>query len=507
MEKRKRIKNFSFVVLASFLFYLSFPNVFTPYGFSFLAWLSLIPFLHVLEKSSLVNRFLYSVCFGLISYGLLVRWVIDVSGAGYILFVSVLCVQSIIFGCLYPRRCGPIFLKALYLGCLWVMSEFFREFLMGGFTWGFGLSQSFHPMIIQFADITGVKGLSFALVCVNVCLYGAIKQKEQRRSSFLGVFLIFLGIFSYSHGVFNISDLQSEGRKYLRVCSIQPNFSPENKHNPNFFDKNLDQQIKLSYECLDQTPLDLLIWPETSLVDDIIQDDITFYKIETMLRLIKTPMVLGTVLGEDEHYYNSALFVDERGDVKKRYDKQKLIPFAEYNPTAIFKNMLYKKDYEFQSGLKDERTRLGNITFNVAICSEDFYPRLWRRMSQPPLDLMIVLLNDGWFQSDEGMFMHLQSSILQAVTFKTSVLRSSNNGVTTFIDPFGVLSASSKNGFDVNQEKVFSYFVETNKSNSFYAQFGDIFAMFCSLFVIIILLIDSRCLGNDRHLPFLTSRE
>jgi apolipoprotein N-acyltransferase len=81
-------------------------------------------------------------------------------------------------------------------------------------------------------------------------------------------------------------------------------------------------------------PLDLVVWPE-----DVIDTDVPFVddpwsdRVGALAEELGAPLIVGTV--EDagpERFRNSAVLVDETGEVVDRYDKVHRVPFGEYVP-------------------------------------------------------------------------------------------------------------------------------------------------------------------------------
>jgi len=76
--------------------------------------------------------------------------------------------------------------------------------------------------------------------------------------------------------------------------------------------------------------LDLIVWPETSLPGGISQSPSLTREIQATAAGLHTPILIGSVAQEGDHYYNSAFLIGADGQMLGRYDKIHLVPFGEY---------------------------------------------------------------------------------------------------------------------------------------------------------------------------------
>jgi apolipoprotein N-acyltransferase len=131
-----------------------------------------------------------------------------------------------------------------------------------------------------------------------------------------------------------------------------------------------------------------------------------------------------------------------------RYDKMHLVPFGEYVPLGDQLPFMqwftpYKKGYECRPGeqwtrfpltARDGRT----FTFGCLICYEDSDPYLARQyVASEPVDFLVNISNDGWFDGTEEHEEHLAICRFRAVEARRSVVRSVNMGISAVIDPDG----------------------------------------------------------------------
>ena len=186
-------KTFLLITISAIFLILSFPKT----GQSYFVWFALIPLLFAVEGKSVYKSFLTAFFCGLIFYTGLIYWIVVVTttygGLIYPLgiFVMLLLVTYLSLYCglalalsRYIEERTP-FTLPLILPFIWVSLEYIRSFLFSGFPWeslGYALYQSRN--LIQFADITGIYGISFIIVFTNVSGYLLLRGIPEKRFPF-----------------------------------------------------------------------------------------------------------------------------------------------------------------------------------------------------------------------------------------------------------------------------------------------------------------------------------
>ena len=155
------------------------------------------------------------------------------------------------------------------------------------------------------------------------------------------------------------------------------------------------------------------------------------------------------VIGEQNKRtrYGSALLVHKDGTIGERFDKMHRVPFGEYVPfrdVLPFMNALapYDHDYSIAIGEKFTRFPLGDRRFGTLICYEDTDPFLARRYVQDsedgkPVDFLVNMSNDGWFDGSAEHDEHLVISRFRAIECRRCLVRAVNQGISAVIDGNG----------------------------------------------------------------------
>jgi apolipoprotein N-acyltransferase len=502
----KRDVFFSFFSAA--LLILSFP----PANLWIFAWVGFVPLFFALKNKSKFKAFLLSYLTGVIFWFGIIYWLIHVTLLGMILLVLYLALYFAFFGLIVSRRSVLCtWYSVLFIPSLWVVLEYLRSHLLTGFPWALlGYSQYLNLPIIQIADITGVWGVSFLVMMVNLLVYqvlstvyraSVLRKNKKETLSIITWFLPFLIIFlSLGYGFYKLSATpNTEHRTPIKISVIQGNIPQELKWDPNSKDFIIDRYISLTRQALKDRP-DLIVWPEAALPVVLEEEPVFYEKTKDFVREIKIPLLLGAVTSKDNLYYNSALLISAEGRLLYKYDKLHLVPFGEYIPLRKTLGFLQTvvpigdfsrgKDYTIFKVPSTEyqvQSRETQNNFAVLICFEDLFPQLSREFIKRGADFLINITNDAWFKMTSSPYQHLQASVFRAVENRVALIRSANTGVSGFIAPTGkiislVEDRKGRNifisGYDTEE------IIIRKRSLSFYTQHPDVFIIACFLIVL-----------------------
>ena len=482
------------LVVSAFLYWFSFPNVVMIQGASFLAWGCAFPFLWALEDEPWPVRCLLGVVWGALAHGLLVSWLVPVSLGGWLMFTGVLSVQGILFAMFFPVSGGSPYLRLFLIPSVWVFSEWVRAMALGGFTWGLGYSQAAFPELLQAASWGGVYVLGWVIVFVNTAVYlgvrSAVAGSMRRRFFMIAALMVSLCLMA---GAVRIALAAASAT--VRVAAIQPNILREDKTKDELYDVNVTRHLALTKKAVVAGNLgadDLVVWPETAFTDDILTDIKWRPKLEEAARNLNVHMLVGSALLWDGHDLNSAVLLSPEGAWQGVYHKMHLVPFTERTPWGLggLAGFLKVGKYNFTAGTRLGVMGFGRHRLGVVICSEEFYPEMFRHLSQAGAQVAVVMLNDGWFERPEALLLHALMAPVRAVESGLPVVRAANTGKTCAVDGYG---RPFGRALDVGRPGVGVYQVPLSPLRTFYAGWGDVFALTCVVFVIINLVVGVIC--------------
>ena len=115
---------------------------------------------------------------------------------------------------------------------------------------------------------------------------------------------------------------------------------------------------------------------------------------------------------------NSAILVNEKGEMSARYDKIRLMPFGEYVPLPHWipgASSVRGIVGEFTPGSSYTLMPLGALRAGVFICIEAAHPGIARSFTNEGADVLINISNDGYLGPTPVMRQHLANAIFRAV--------------------------------------------------------------------------------------------
>jgi apolipoprotein N-acyltransferase len=138
--------------------------------------------------------------------------------------------------------------------------------------------------------------------------------------------------------------------------------------------------------------------------------------------------------------YNTATLIDGQGRVLGTYDKNYLLAFGEFIPGAWLWPGVYDlipAASEFTPGDEIAVLTLGEYRLGIMICYEDIIPRFSVAVAENDPHVLINITNDAWFGKTAEPQLHLALAIFRSVETRRWLLRSTNTGVTAFVDANG----------------------------------------------------------------------
>lgn len=367
-----------------------------------------------------------------------------------------------------PRMVGrptPVRLLAMLgLAGAWVVIEWTRTWLLGGFPWlPMAASQWERVSILQIAAYTGSGGISFVLVAMNIgfAAYAhrlfcekATGLRKRSQEFFLGMFLLLVCLSVHVTETFNRGGFTVP---FLKVTLVQPAIPQSVKWEADRGPEILRILEKTTLEASTTHP-DLLLWPEATTPWAVRGEDNAKAFVESLSAHARTPLLLGSIAIEhngqpDEQWFNAAFLVDPKTGLQSAYyAKRKLVPFGEFVPLRPVLGWLSKFvpiGDDFAHGTEPSPLTLTvngkSVTLAPLICYEDIYPGLARASVREGCDALTVLTNNGWFGEGGAAYQHAAHSVLRAVETRRPVLRCGNAGWSGWIDEFGNIRSTLVN--------------------------------------------------------------
>lgn len=309
-----------------------------------------------------------------------------------------------------------------------------------------GASQVGTPLD-QVAELVGVFGVG-ALAASASALAAApfAPALRGRRPVFAMGLAAALLVLAFAFGVARLGhDFGASGER-LRVVVVQPGLVPA-REDPDAA-RRLETQLALSREALDFRP-DLLFWPEYA---------VEFYPREDgpeRRRFFAEAAALGTDLifggphyrnARPEPEYYASLFLLRDGALAGRYDKRRLVPFAEYDPLARLRLDTDFAGARYAPGRAARPLEARTASVGGFLCSEVLFPGVARALAGAGATLLANPSNDGWFTAEAPARHQLWSAQLRAIENRRAVVRATSDGYSAVIDARGRVVVASGRG-------------------------------------------------------------
>ncbi len=352
-------------------------------------------------------------------------------------------------------------LALLGLAGLWVMLEWVRGIIFGGFPWlPLAASQWQRTFMLQMAAYAGAWAISFVLVVFNlgiaayahrIFFEGATGLRKRSPEFTITLLVLIAATFPF------IGDaLNQQRRQLMRVALIQP-YIPQGEKWDGAKAKEILRTIeKVTLDANEASAADVIFWPEAS-VPWVLQRDPSMNEwVESMARRTGKPLLIGAVAVDEpgvpaEVWRNGAFVIDPKWGVQlPGYSKRHLVPFGEFIPLRSVFGWLEKfvpigGDFAPGETAQPLPVKVGpkTVSVGVLICYEDLFPALARSSTRAGAEVLAVLTNDAWYGEGGAATQHAAHSVLRAVENRRPVVRCGNGGWSGWIDEFGNIRATA----------------------------------------------------------------
>ena len=434
----------------------------------FLSWFFFIPIIFLLERGK-ISPVRLGLIFGIASNLIATYWVSptisNLTGAGlglatsvhllYSIYESIFFILVFLLVTLSLKKIKNIWFKYIFIIFIYVI---FEQNFPRIFPYKLGNSQIIFTEISQLISILGINIISILVLIFNICLYEILFKKK------IDVLYILIGIFllAFYSGRFLENNFQNNFQKVsqIKIALIQPVNS-------------LKEIIKIQKEInLENHQYDIIVWPESSLnkinlkrKEDYKEFQDAFYR---NFKFNSKYLLLGSIIENDNGYFNSAILINSEYKIQDLYSKNKLMIFGEFYP---LKNILstimpiYREFVELKRGEIKVVKTAGGLILGIVICYEDLFEDNAAQLAQLNSEILINLTNGKWYGDTLATYQHLMLAIPRAIENRRFLVRSTYNGVSAIISPKGEII----NKIPKNKVGYISNNVSLIRAKSFYS--------------------------------------
>lgn len=418
----------------------------------------------------------------------------------------------------------PVFAAASFV-MFWIAFEYLQFNWELSWSWlSLGHALAEMPAWIQYAEITGVTGISFHILVANLFFYSLYRFIDHQRKISLsrlliaGIWFILPLLLSFLLTNNSREVFQEKGRLTVRV--VPPNIDPNLKQNMLTAERQMEHIIAL----IQSKPLDsvdLVMLPEHAIPRPLHRTQWQADRLlDSLWELIATQQVdLVTGLESYQGFpsrdsapsgavpsflqngglresawvatWNSAALL-QPGRSISFYDKGRLAPLVERIPYLEFFGIFNRIFPGWWSGVgnyarQDSLSLLHSsdgIPLSILLSYESAFGDYARRSTQAGGRAILMLTNNRWWSGTAQFEQHTWLATLRAIENRRAIIRCGNMGGSVAVDVRGNLSQLPD---EVSDQRLQLY-----TGTTFYVQYGDLLgriAGYLSLLILIIALI------------------
>ncbi|MBL8785626.1 MAG: apolipoprotein N-acyltransferase [Deltaproteobacteria bacterium] len=198
-------------------------------------------------------------------------------------------------------------------------------------------------------------------------------------------------------------------------------------------------------------------------------------------RGFKTSLLFGGLTwaedpGKDRPFlYNTAVLLNEQGRVEGLYDKVYLLAFGEYMPFGETFPKLYDmfpQAGRFTPGKEVKVFDWRGYKLGIMVCYEDLMADFTAKLADLHPNIIINVTNDAWFGKTSEPWLHLALAAFRSVENRLELVRSTNTGISAFIDPTGRLVSATR----IEDAETLVGEVPMMPGHTLYAVIGNLFS-------------------------------
>lgn len=502
----KTLKPYVFLLFAGLLYTLGFPNIFNIY----------IPFTPIIATAMLLSllfqdigikkRIQYYCTYNLSITVVSFYWITDTlqefGDLPFIVAAVMNMLYTFIFNPQYwiliilitlikkykPSLEKYYFKKGIFTLTIAVILTTIEYFLPQQFPVMLGQPWIIYGKHLGLASIVGLPAFSF----ISYLCAAEVMNRKKLSYTNVSIILVFIALNlilstnhepAYKDEKFNVRLVQANISNFMKVESEKNVFNSTSSVISKYkqlstlpFNKNMD--------------IDLIVWPETAYPYPIFtRGNFKTTRIPHIFQDIIYQTQSQILFGGYDHFrenpkhryfkteYNSAIHLNESGTIQDIYHKHILIPFGETLPlgplNAPISDILPQVAFFAEGSTFPLFKGKKDITFISTICYEILRPEFIRdylnSLKAKP-DFMINLTNDSWYGNTVEPEQHLFLTRWRAIENRLPIIRSTNTGISTYIDHNGM--ELKRLNYDVTGNLDLEVPVLVDKTLSIFQKFG-----------------------------------
>lgn len=482
-----------------------------PLDFYFLAWIGLVPLFYALEKSE-GNGFAEGFIAGLVFNTGTIYWFAFNSGTTLLIATASMVVAVLmlasgwglaawLFKKIFKRLGRAAWISIPFAWSAW--EGWLSNMGELAFPWSLlALSQAEFLPVLQIMEFTGVWGVSFWVVALNVAVFLVWRNSGLVRTIALlsVVALVSIPFFALQHAY----RYYRGNPPTVRILIVQGNVDPLSKwvEGVRFSWAIYDSLTRAGGEAI----VDLIVWPETAVPVQLTTQSYISEGITDLATDMDAAIVTGASAkcrkNDEICPLNAAFLVNPASGISDVYSKQILVPFGERVPFQRLFPVLGKLNFgqaEFLPGLRQSIFSVdvgdNSLRFPSLICYESAFPLQSRAAVNRGANLLVTISNDAWYGNCSEPYQIAAFSRFRCIETRRAMARASNAGISFLADPLGQVVAQT----NLLQAEWKAGVLPLMEDMTFYVRHGDLFLFAVTMIYGVFLLISAFKPGAESN--------
>ena len=331
-----------------------------------------------------------------------------------------------------PSSAARLLLAMTVVPSAWVVTEVVRSWEHLGGPWALlGTSQWANRPTLGLAAVTGVWGLGFTAMAVNVAVTSAVRRATPAPAR-AGAAVAALAVLGATLAVGALASPPPGGRRVV-VAGVQPGVI----HGP---DARLRAHEAATGDLARHRP-DLVLWGESSVGFDPASSPGQLDRVAAAARAAGSDVLVNVDARRGGGgIFKTSLLVGPDGP-RGAYDKMRLVPFGEYVPLRTVLGWVSG----VTEAAAEDRRRGGSLTVlssgpvrvGPLVCFESAFPDLPRELAARGAELIVVQAATTTFQGTWAQAQHASLAAVRAVESGRPVVHAAVSGVSAVFDATG----------------------------------------------------------------------
>jgi apolipoprotein N-acyltransferase len=326
----------------------------------------------------------------------------------------------------------------LLIPALWALFEWLRGWLMTGFPWlSLGYAQAADGWLAGYAPLLGVYGVSLLTAVSAGLIVWALNAITSGRPS-VTMPIVVLAIIAVGSFALTRHEWTKPLGSPVSVSLVQGNITQDIKWKPETLASTLTTYRDLTLTSKST----LIILPETAFPVFLEQMPEEYLaEFDNHAKKLGGDLLIGVPETTGPSTYHNSV-ISFGVSPQQTYRKSHLVPFSEFIPFKwligwVYDDLLNMPLADFTAGAIDQAPfAVAGQKIVMTNCYEDLFgEEIIRKL--PQATMLANVSNDAWFGRSWGPQQHLQISQMRAMETGRYMLRSTNTGVTAFIDQKG----------------------------------------------------------------------